>query len=146
MIRWVSLTGRPPSSPAAARQSIGYGTRRGLRQGGLQPDPDRAQRGGKLLAAKEELEGTTACGCFRWWPTSPRTTTRRSRSTRWLRKRPDSFGRIDVLINNAQASASGIPLAMQSKEHFDLGVLRPVRHLLLHARLLPPSEEDPGAR
>ena len=32
------------------------------------------------------------------------------------------FGRIDVLINNAQASASGIPLAIQTKDHFDLGM------------------------
>lgn len=34
----------------------------------------------------------------------------------------EKFGRIDVLINNAQASASGIPLAMQTKDHFDLGI------------------------
>ena len=33
-----------------------------------------------------------------------------------------TFGRIDVLINNAQASASGIPLSMQMKDHFDLGI------------------------
>ena len=29
---------------------------------------------------------------------------------------------IDVLINNAQASASGVPLAMQTKDHFDLAL------------------------
>lgn len=34
----------------------------------------------------------------------------------------ETFGRIDVLINNAQASASGIPLAIQTKDHFDLGI------------------------
>ena len=34
----------------------------------------------------------------------------------------DTFGRIDVLINNAQASASGVPLAMQTKDHFDLAL------------------------
>lgn len=33
-----------------------------------------------------------------------------------------TFGRIDVLINNAQASASGIPLSMQTRDHFDLGI------------------------
>ena len=32
------------------------------------------------------------------------------------------FGRIDVLINNAQASASGVPLAQHTKEQFDLGI------------------------
>lgn len=34
----------------------------------------------------------------------------------------ETFGRIDVLINNAQASASGIPISMQTKDHFDLGI------------------------
>ena len=32
------------------------------------------------------------------------------------------FGRIDVLINNAQASASGVPLAQHTTENFDLAV------------------------
>lgn len=39
-----------------------------------------------------------------------------------VRKTVEAFGRIDVLINNAQASASGIPLSMQTKDHFDLGI------------------------
>ena len=34
----------------------------------------------------------------------------------------DKFGRIDVLINNAQASASGVTLAEHSVEQFDLAV------------------------
>lgn len=34
----------------------------------------------------------------------------------------DVFGRIDVLINNAQASASGVTLADHTKEQFDLAV------------------------
>lgn len=34
----------------------------------------------------------------------------------------ETFGRIDVLINNAQASASGVPLADQSTEQFDLAI------------------------
>lgn len=33
-----------------------------------------------------------------------------------------TFGRIDVLINNAQASASGVPLAEQTREQFDLAI------------------------
>ncbi|MFR6562490.1 MAG: SDR family NAD(P)-dependent oxidoreductase [Eubacterium ventriosum] len=32
----------------------------------------------------------------------------------------DAFGRIDVLINNAQASASGVTLADHTTEQFDL--------------------------
>ena len=39
-----------------------------------------------------------------------------------VKKVADTFGRIDVLINNAQASASGIPLSMHMKDHFDLGI------------------------
>lgn len=34
----------------------------------------------------------------------------------------NAFGRIDVLINNAQASASGVPLASHSKAQFDLAM------------------------
>lgn len=34
----------------------------------------------------------------------------------------DTFGRIDVLINNAQASASGITIAEQTTEQFDLAL------------------------
>ena len=34
----------------------------------------------------------------------------------------DTFGRIDVLINNAQASASGVPLAEHTTEQFDLAL------------------------
>ena len=32
------------------------------------------------------------------------------------------FGRLDVLINNAQASASGVTLADHTKEQFDLAI------------------------
>lgn len=34
----------------------------------------------------------------------------------------DAFGRIDVLINNAQASASGVPIATHTKDQFDLAM------------------------
>ena len=34
----------------------------------------------------------------------------------------DTFGRIDVLINNAQASASGVSLADHTTEQFDLAL------------------------
>ena len=34
----------------------------------------------------------------------------------------DTFGSIDVLINNAQASASGVPIAEHTTEQFDLAV------------------------
>ena len=34
----------------------------------------------------------------------------------------DTFGRIDVLINNAQASASGVPLAQHTTDQFNLAM------------------------
>ncbi|MBR6764218.1 MAG: SDR family oxidoreductase [Clostridia bacterium] len=37
-------------------------------------------------------------------------------------KAMEAFGRIDVLINNAQASASGVPLAKHTTEQFDLAM------------------------
>lgn len=39
-----------------------------------------------------------------------------------VKKAMDTFGRIDVLINNAQASASGVPLASHSTAQFDLAM------------------------
>ena len=39
-----------------------------------------------------------------------------------VKKAIDAFGRIDVLINNAQASASGVTIADQTTEQFDLAV------------------------
>ena len=39
-----------------------------------------------------------------------------------VNKTMDTFGRIDVLINNAQASASGVPLADHTTEQFDSGL------------------------
>ena len=39
-----------------------------------------------------------------------------------VKKTMDEFGRIDVLINNAQASASGVPLAEHTTEQFNLAM------------------------
>ncbi len=42
--------------------------------------------------------------------------------TETVKKAAEKFGRIDVLINNAQASASGVPLAEHTTEQFNLAV------------------------
>ena len=57
----------------------------------------------------------------------------------------EKFGRIDVLINNAQASASGVPLAEHTTEQFDLalrtaeklksGLLRDVEEFVAFTRM-----------
>ena len=41
----------------------------------------------------------------------------------------DTFGRIDVLINNAQASASGVSLADHTTEQFDLALYLSLIHI-----------------
>ena len=46
----------------------------------------------------------------------------------------DEFGRIDVLINNAQASASGVPLATQTMEQFNLGIYSGLYATFLYMR------------
>lgn len=76
----------------------------------------------KLLAAKVELENLYG---IRVLPISADVTpddASEDRVQHVVEQTIAAFGRIDVLINNAQASASGIPLSMQTKEHFDLGI------------------------
>lgn len=64
-----------------------------------------------------------------------------------IQKTMDTFGRIDVLINNAQASASGVTLADHTTEQFNLGpLLRSVCCILLYEGLLPSFKGDQGYR
>ena len=59
----------------------------------------------------------------------------------------DTFGRIDVLINNAQASASGVTIADHTTEQFDLAVYSGLsRRFLLYESLLSLPEGDYGFR
>ena len=57
----------------------------------------------------------------------------------------DTFGRIDVLINNAQASASGVTLEDHTTERMRPGyIFRAVRSILLHEGLLSVLEGNQG--
>ena len=57
----------------------------------------------------------------------------------------EKFGRIDVLVNNAQASASGVTLADHTTDQFDLAIYSGLYgHLLLHAGVLSLPEGDQG--
>ena len=59
----------------------------------------------------------------------------------------EEFGRIDVLINNAQASASGVTLADHTTEQFDLAILfRTLCNILLYAGMLSIFEGNTGIR
>ncbi len=76
----------------------------------------------KLLDAKEELERLYGIRVLALQAEVTPSDESEDIVKEVVRKTLDTFGRIDVLINNAQASASGIPLSMQSKDHFDLGI------------------------
>lgn len=76
----------------------------------------------KLTDAKEELErlyGVKVLPIQCDVDPDPASETRVSDA---VAKVMDTYGRIDVLINNAQASASGVPLADQTREQFDLAI------------------------
>ena len=76
----------------------------------------------KLLEAKEELEHLYGIQVLPLQADVTPDAASEERVNEVVKKTIDTFGRIDVLINNAQASASGIPLSMQSRDHFDLGI------------------------
>lgn len=56
----------------------------------------------------------------------------------------DTFGRIDVLINNAQASASGVSLADHTTEQFNLALYSGLYAILLHESMLSIFKRNKG--
>lgn len=76
----------------------------------------------KLLDAKEELERLYSIRVLALQADVTPANESEDRVNEVVKTAADTFGRIDVLINNAQASASGILLSMQTKDHFDLGI------------------------
>lgn len=76
----------------------------------------------KLLDAKEELEKLYGIKVLAQQADVNPGDESEETVKRVVQNTIDTFGRIDVLINNAQASASGVPLCDQTKEQFDLGI------------------------
>ena len=76
----------------------------------------------KLLDAKEELEKLYGIKVLAQHADVNPGDESEETVKRVVQNTIDTFGRIDVLINNAQASASGVPLCDQTKEQFDLGI------------------------
>ena len=76
----------------------------------------------KLLDAKEELERLYHIQVLAIPADVNPDDESEDRVRHVVEKTIETFGRIDVLINNAQASASGVPLAIQTKDLFDLGI------------------------
>lgn len=76
----------------------------------------------KLLDAKEELERLYGIKVLTVVADVNNGADNESVVNNVVKKAIDEFGRIDVLINNAQASASGVPLSEHTTEQFDLAL------------------------
>lgn len=76
----------------------------------------------KLEDAKEELERLYGIKVLAMQADVSPDAASEQRVKEVVKETIKTFGRIDVLINNAQASASGVPLAEHTREQFDLGV------------------------
>ena len=76
----------------------------------------------KLEAAKEELEREYGIRVLTVQADVNAKADNESVVANVIKQTIDTFGSIDVLINNAQASASGVPLADHTTEQFDLAV------------------------
>ena len=76
----------------------------------------------KLLAAKEELEGLYGVKVLPLQADVASGQDNEALVNRTVRRVVEEFGSIDVLINNAQASASGVPLVDHTTEQFELAM------------------------
>ena len=76
----------------------------------------------KLEDAKEELERLYAIQVLPVQADVNAGTDNEAAVANVVKQAIDTFGRIDVLINNAQASASGVSLAEHTTEQFDLAL------------------------
>ena len=76
----------------------------------------------KLNTAKEELERLYGIKVLALQADINPDTDNEALANEVVAKTVEAFGRIDVLINNAQASASGVPLAEHTTEQFNLAM------------------------
>ena len=76
----------------------------------------------KLTDAKEELESLYGIKVLPLSVDVAAGANNEENVTRAVQQAYETFGDIHVLINNAQASASGVPLEMHSTEQFDLAI------------------------
>ena len=98
-------------------KSIGYGIATAYaREGADLVLTGRSEQ--KLLDAREELERLYGIRVLAMQADVTPDDESEERVRAVVKKTIETFGRIDVLINNAQASASGIPLSMQTRDHF----------------------------
>ena len=88
----------------------------------------------KLLDAKEELEREYKIKVLPVVADVENSKTSEKKVKAVVEKAIKKFGRIDVLVNNAQASASGVPLAQHTLEQFDLAIYSGLYAAFLYMR------------
>ena len=117
----ITGAGRPTPLSDGSAGSIGYGIATAYaKEGANLVITGRNKQ--KLLDAKEELERLYGIQVLPIVADVNKDEDAEKAVQEVVRQAVDTFGRIDVLINNAQASASGIPLAEHTAEQFDLAL------------------------
>ena len=76
----------------------------------------------KLLDAKEELERLYGIQVLAIQADINKESDNEAIAMDVVKQAAEKFGRIDVLINNAQASASGVPISQHTTAQFDLAI------------------------
>lgn len=117
----ITGAGRAVLSDGKSCGSIGYGIATAFAKEGANI-VITGRNGKKLEDAKEELERLYGIKVLAMQAEVTPDDEAEDRVKEVVQTAIKTFGRIDVLINNAQASASGIPLSMQTRDHFDLGI------------------------
>ncbi len=117
----ITGAGRPTPLADGSAGSIGYGIATAYaKEGANLVITGRNKQ--KLLDAKEELERLYGIQVLPIVADVNKDEDAEKAVQEVVRQAVDTFGRIDVLINNAQASASGVPLAEHTAEQFDLAL------------------------
>ena len=117
----ITGAGRPAPLQDGTPGSIGYGIATAYaREGANLVITGRKLQ--KLEAAKEELERLYGVRVLAIQADMNPGADNEATAAHVVRQAVEAFGRIDVLINNAQASASGVPLAQHTTEQFDLAL------------------------
>ena len=119
----VIITGGGKAAPLAdgTAGSIGYGIALAFaKEGANLVITGRNEK--KLLEAKQELEEAYGIRVLAIPADISANADNEATVAEVVKKTVDTFGRIDVLINNAQASASGVPLASHTTEQFNLAM------------------------
>ena len=117
----ITGAGRPAPLSDGSAGSIGYGIATAYaKEGANLVITGRNMQ--KLLDAKEELERLYGIQVLAVQADVNAGADNEATVQKVVDQAVAAFGRIDVLINNAQASASGVPLANHTTEQFDLAL------------------------